>query len=109
MIDPTTRDRQGPDAGSQYRSEIFAADPVQQHIAEVYIRQLSAAQLFGAAIVTRVSPLHGFYTAEGYHQDYLVKHPDAPYIVFNDLPKIETLKRFYPDLYRAQPVVLAKR
>jgi len=109
LMDPTSLDYQGPDDGPQYRSEIFAADAAQERAAEAYIAQLSRAHAFAARIVTRVSLLHGFYTAEPYHQDYLIRHPDQPYIVVNDLPKIAKLHRLYPDLYRPQPVTLAQR
>lgn len=104
--DPTELDRQGPDTGTQYRSNIFAADETQKRIALAYIRQLEAAHVFGAPIVTRVNSLVAFYPAEGYHQDYLIHHPDQPYIVDNDLPKIANLKRLYAGLYRAAPVMV---
>jgi len=103
--DPTQLDRQGPDAGTQYRSAIFVATPEQERTAREYIAQLSAAKVFAAPIVTRLEPLRAFYAAEAYHQDYLVRHPDAPYVVFNDLPKIENLKRLYPALYRDAPAL----
>ena len=106
VMDPTTLNYQAPDAGTQYRSEIFAADPAQQRIAEAYIRQLSGA--FSRPIVTRVGALHGFYPAEAYHQDYLIRHADQPYIVHNDLPKIAKLRRFYPQLYVERPVTTAR-
>lgn len=109
IMDPTTLNRQGPDQGPQYRSEIFAADPAQQRVANAYITQLGAAHAFSRPIATRVSNLGGFYPAEDYHQDYLIRNPGAPYIVVNDLPKLETLKRLYPDLYRTEPVTLAAR
>ena len=109
VIDPTSFNRQGPDQGLQYRSEIFAADPAQQRTASAYIDQLARSHVFAHPIVTRVSSLSGFYPAESYHQDYLVKHPDAPYIVINDQPKIEKLKRLYPDLYRPNPITMARR
>jgi peptide-methionine (S)-S-oxide reductase len=108
VMDPTTLNAQGPDSGPSYRSEIFAADPAQQHVAKAYIDQLAAAHAFDRPIVTRVSLGKTFYAAEGYHQNYLVRHPDAPYIVWNDLPKLDTLKRLYPGLYRPDPV-LARR
>jgi len=109
LMDPTTRDYQSPDDGPQYRSEIFAADAAQQRAAAAYIAQLERAHAFAAPIVTRVSLLHGFYAAEAYHQDYLIRHPDQPYIAVYDLPKIAKLQRLYPDLYRAEPVSLALR
>jgi peptide-methionine (S)-S-oxide reductase len=103
--DPTLLNRQGPDEGTQYRSEIFFADPTQQKIAQSYIAQLQQAQVFKQPVVTRVDPLQGFYPAEGYHQDYLFRNPHQPYIVYNDLPKIENLKRVFPDIYRDKPVL----
>src|SRR5262249_11205398 len=86
--DPTELNRQGPDSGTQYRSAIFYANEEQKRIAESYIAQLDQAKLFGHRIVTQVVPLKSFYEAESYHQDYLVHHPDEPYIVYNDLPKL---------------------
>lgn len=100
--DPTELNRQGPDTGTQYRSAIFYGTEEQKRIAEAYIDQLNKAKVFGAAIVTKVSPLKAFYEAEGYHQDYLALHPNEPYIVFNDLPKLEDLKKNFPDLYKAK-------
>jgi peptide-methionine (S)-S-oxide reductase len=105
--DPTQLNRQGPDSGSQYRSSIFYADDTQRHIAESYIAQLSQAKAFARPIVTRVDVLKGFYAAEGYHQDFLIKNPDYPYIVFNDLPKIKNLKAQFPQLYQDAPVMVA--
>src|SRR5271170_2503857 len=107
--DPTELNRQGPDEGTQYRSEIFAASPDQARIAKAYIAQLDAAHAFGGAIVTKVEPLKGFYPAEGYHQDYLTRHPTQPYIVFNDLPKVEALKRLFPNEYRSDPVLVVAK
>lgn len=98
--DPTQLNRQSPDVGPQYRSEIFTATPEQARIAKAYIAQLGAAKVFGAPIVTRVEPLKGFYPAEAYHQDYLAHHPDQPYIVYNDAPKLVALKQLFPALYR---------
>src|ERR1700756_2454997 len=103
--DPTELNRQGPDEGTQYRSSIFYADATQQKIATAYIEQLQQAHTFKRPVVTRVDPLKGFYPAEGYHQDYLVHNPHQPYIVYNDLPKIENLKRVFPEIYRDQPVL----
>lgn len=102
--DPTEVDAQGPDEGSQYRSAIFVASPEQKQVAERYIAQLDSAGVFHQPIATRIEPMRGFYPAEGYHQDYLIHHPDSLYIVRNDLPKISALHRLYPDLYRDQPV-----
>jgi peptide-methionine (S)-S-oxide reductase len=107
--DPTEVNRQGPDEGTQYRSEIFAASPEQDATAKAYIAQLDAAHVYAAPIATRVEALKGFYPAEGYHQDYLVQNPDSSYIRINDLPKIEALKRVWPDFYRALPVLLAEK
>ena len=103
--DPTQLNRQGPDEGTQYRSSIFFADPMQQKIATAYIAQLDQAHVFARPVVTRVDPLKGFYPAEGYHQDYLVRNPHQPYIVYNDLPKVENLKRVFPDIYLDKPVL----
>jgi len=98
--DPTELNRQGPDEGTQYRSSIFYATPQQQDVAEAYIRQLTSAKVFNKAIVTKVVPLEGFYPAEDYHQNFLVQHPDYPYIVYNDLPKLDHLKKEFPELLR---------
>ena len=98
--DPTQLNRQGPDEGPQYRSSIFYATPEQQAVAEAYVRQLDAAKIFKRSIVTKVVPLEGFYPAETYHQNFLVQHPDYPYIVYNDLPKLEHLKKEFPELLR---------
>ena len=106
--DPTQLNRQGPDVGSQYRSEIFYSTPEQKRIAEAYIAQLEQAHAFPRPIVTRVESLPGFYPAEDYHQDFLVHNPTYPYIVFNDLPKIENLKRLLPDYYVGRPVLLSR-
>jgi peptide-methionine (S)-S-oxide reductase len=103
--DPTQRDRQGPDTGSQYRSAVFYADAAQKHIADAYIAQLNAAHAFSQPIVTRVDALRGFYPAEGYHQDYLVHNPSSPYIAMYDLPKVANLKRLFPELYVSKPVL----
>ena len=104
--DPTQFNRQGPDSGPSYRSEIFFASPTQERVARAYVEQLTKANVFHSAIVTKIEALKGFYAAEDYHQDYLIQHPNQPYIMFNDLPKIEALKRVYPELYRAAPVTL---
>ena len=105
--DPTQLNAQGPDSGTSYRSEIFAVTPQQQKTAQAYIAQLQAAHVFAAPIVTKVEPLMGFYPAEDDHQDFLVRNPTYPYIVFNDLPKIDALKRVFPAMYREKPVMLA--
>ena len=104
--DPTQLNRQGPDIGSQYRSAIFPVDQAQAETAKAYIAQLEEAHAFSAPIVTRVEPDRPFYPAEAYHQDFLARHPAHPYIVINDLPKIESLKRLFPDLYRPEPVLV---
>jgi peptide-methionine (S)-S-oxide reductase len=104
--DPTELDRQGPDRGPSYRSEIFFASPSQERIARAYVQQLTKAKVFASPIVTKIEPLKGFYEAEDYHQDYLIHNPQQPYIVYNDLPKIEALKQVYPQVYRATPVAL---
>jgi peptide-methionine (S)-S-oxide reductase len=98
--DPTQLDRQGPDSGSQYRSSIFYTSAEQKHIADSYVGQLTAAKLYSRPIVTKIVPFDAFYPAEDYHQDYLKRHPDNPYIAMNDLPKIDELKQQFPDLYR---------
>lgn len=97
--DPTQLNRQGPDYGSQYRSVIFYATDEQKRIADAYIAQLDQAKVFSAKIVTDVTPLKGFYQAEGYHQNYATLHPDNPYIMYNDLPKIANLRKEFPELY----------
>jgi peptide-methionine (S)-S-oxide reductase len=107
--DPTELNRQGPDEGVRYRSEIFYADARQQAIAQAYIAQLREAGVFAQPIVTQLAPLTGFYRAEDYHQDFLVRNTDYDYIVQNDLPKIANLQRLYPQLYRAQPVLVDKQ
>jgi methionine-S-sulfoxide reductase len=105
--DPTQLNRQGPDEGTQYRSNIFYTSDEQKQVAEKYIAQLDAARVFPARIVTRVDPFKGFYAAEDYHQDYLLNHPDQPYIAFNDLPKVRNFARLLPSLYNAKPVTVA--
>lgn len=105
--DPTELNRQGPDEGTQYRSDIWYTNAEQQKIAAAYIAQLTKAHVYAAPIVTRVDAFKGFYPAEAYHQDFLIKNPDYPYIVINDLPKIAALKRLYPALYAEKPVRVA--
>ncbi|MGA9884334.1 MAG: peptide-methionine (S)-S-oxide reductase MsrA [Candidatus Acidiferrales bacterium] len=100
-LDPTELNRQGPDDGTQYRSAIFYENPEQERIARAYVEQLTAARTFPRPIVTQIVPFKAFYRAEAYHQDYLVHHPDNPYIVYNDLPKIANLKRQFPNFYVA--------
>jgi peptide-methionine (S)-S-oxide reductase len=103
--DPTQLNRQGPDSGTQYRSEVFYTDERQKEIATAYIAQLNAAHAFSRPIVTRVDPLKGFYPAEGYHQDYLVNHPTSFYIMVNDQPKVENFRRLFPAQYADRPVL----
>jgi peptide-methionine (S)-S-oxide reductase len=107
--DPTQLNRQGPDVGPQYRSAIFPANAEQEKIARAYIAQLSQARVFKAAIVTTIEPDRPFFQAEDYHQDFLQKNPRNPYIVINDLPKIQELKKTFTDLYRAAPVLVGSR
>ena len=104
--DPTQLNRQGPDEGPQYRSAVFYVDAAQQQVAQAYIAQLDKAGIFKRPVVTQLTPLAGFYPAEAYHQDYATRHPENPYIVYNDLPKVENLKRLFPDRYREQPVLV---
>jgi peptide-methionine (S)-S-oxide reductase len=106
--DPTQLNRQGPDTGTQYRSAIVYSDDTQKNNATAYIAQLNQAGVFHRPIVTRVDHLKGFYPAESYHQDYLVHNPSNPYIAYNDLPKIENLKRVFPNYYSDRPVLLAQ-
>ena len=96
--DPTELNRQGPDVGPQYRSAIFYSNDEQKKIAESYIKQLDQAKFFPEKIVTQVAPLTGFYLAEDYHQNYLVNHPNEPYIVYNDMPKLVNLRKLLPEL-----------
>jgi len=97
--DPTELNRQGPDQGTQYRSSIFYTNDEQKHIAEAYIAQLDKAKVFPSKIVTQIVPLQAFYPAEAYHQNYATLHPNQPYIVFNDAPKVAQLRQEFPDLY----------
>lgn len=105
--DPTELNRQGPDVGTQYRSTIFPMNAEQASVAKAYIAQLDQTRVFNAKIVTTIEPGRPFYPAEDYHQDYLTLHPKNPYIVINDLPKIENLKRILPEMYRPTPVLVA--
>ncbi len=100
--DPTQLNRQSPDVGTQYRSEIFTTNAAQQQVANAYIAQLGAAKVFADPIVTRVEPLQHFYPAEDYHQNYLEMHPHEPYIVYNDAPKLVHLKAMFPALYKGR-------
>lgn len=104
--DPTQLNRQGPDHGTQYRSAVWYTSGAQRQAAEKYIAGLEKSRIFPKPIVTTVKPLMGFYPAEAYHQDYYVRHPDALYIVYNDVPKVKALKRDFPSLWREDPVLL---
>jgi peptide-methionine (S)-S-oxide reductase len=106
--DPTQLNRQGPDTGTQYRSAIFPANDEQAKVARAYIAELDRAKVYNATIVTKIEPGHDFYPAEAYHQDFLTLNPTYPYIVYNDLPKIENLKRLFPKLYRDDPVLVSQ-
>jgi peptide-methionine (S)-S-oxide reductase len=99
--DPTELDRQGPDVGISYRSDIFYVNPTQRKIAQAYIAQLDRAKVFPAKIVTRVDPLSLFHAAVPSQQDFMMKHPDLPYIAYNDRPKLAALKRLFPSYYRS--------
>jgi peptide-methionine (S)-S-oxide reductase len=103
--DPTQVGRQFPDEGTQYRSEIFYENPVQRTVAQRYIAQLGAARVFASPIATRVDPDSGFFRAEAHHQDYLVRHPTAPYIAVYDMPKVGELKALFPAAWRPDPVL----
>ena len=107
-LDPTQVDRQGPDRGTQYRSELFVDGPEQDRTAQAYVAQLEAAHAFSRPIATRIGPAVPFYPAEAYHQDYLVRHPDAPYIVYNDLPKVRSLEALFPENWQAMPATVSK-
>jgi peptide-methionine (S)-S-oxide reductase len=98
--DPTELNRQGPDDGTQYRSSIFYGSDEQRDIAQAYIEQLDAAKVFKRRIVTKVVPLDGFYPAEAYHQDFVRHNPTYPYVVYNDLPKLDHLKKAFPELLK---------
>jgi peptide-methionine (S)-S-oxide reductase len=107
--DPTQLNRQGPDTGTQYRSEIFPQNEAQAKVAKDYIAQLDQARVFKRPIVTKTDSMKTpFYTAEAYHQDYAIHHPYQPYIVFNDAPKVENLKKMFPDVWRDQPATVAE-
>ena len=104
--DPTQLNRQGPDVGTQYRSTIFPQNAEQARVAQAYIAQLDKAGVFGSRSSPRSRPTKRFYPAEAYHQDYMTRNPRQPYIVFNDLPKVENLKRLFAERYRATPVLV---
>jgi peptide-methionine (S)-S-oxide reductase len=105
--DPTQLNRQGPDSGTQYRSAIFTTSDEQKKVAEAYIAQLNAAKVYKKPIVTKIGPLEAFYPAEAYHQDYLTLHPNQPYIVFNDIPKVENLKKIFAENYIEKPTLVS--
>jgi peptide-methionine (S)-S-oxide reductase len=105
--DPTQLNRQGPDSGTQYRSAIFTTNDEQKKVTDAYIAQLNAAKVYSQPIVTKVGPLQGFYPAEDYHQDYLTLHPTQPYIAYNDLPKVENLKKIFAANYIEKPTLVS--
>jgi len=105
--DPTQLNRQGPDSGTQYRSAIFTTNDEQKKVAEAYIAQLNAAKVYKKPIVTKVGTLEGFYPAEAYHQDYLTLHPNQPYIAYNDIPKVENLKKIFAENYIEKPTLVS--
>ena len=105
--DPTQLNRQGPDSGTQYRSAIFTTSDEQKKVADAYIAQLNSAKVYSKPIVTKVGPLEGFFPAEAYHQDYLTLHPSQPYIAYNDLPKIENLKKIFAENYIEKPTLVS--
>jgi peptide-methionine (S)-S-oxide reductase len=107
--DPTQLNRQGPDSGTQYRSAIFTTSDEQKKVADAYIAQLNAAKVYKKPIVTKVGPLEGFYAAEAYHQDYLTLHPTQPYIAYNDIPKVENLKKVFAGNYIEKPTLVSAR
>ncbi|MBR1159185.1 peptide-methionine (S)-S-oxide reductase MsrA [Bradyrhizobium elkanii] len=104
--DPTQLNRQGPDSGTQYRSAIFTTSDEQKKVADAYIAQLNAAKVYKKPIVTKVGALEAFYPAEGYHQDYLTLHPNQPYIAYNDIPKVENLKKIFAENYIEKPTLV---
>ena len=105
--DPTQLNRQGPDSGTQYRSAIFTTSEEQKKIADAYIAQLNSAKVYKKPIMTKVGPLEGFYPAEAYHQDYLTLHSDQPYIAYNDIPKVENLKKIFAENYIEKPTLVS--
>ena len=107
--DPTELNRQGPDEGTQYRSAIFPENDEQARVAKAYIAEIDRAHIFKAPIVTTIEPGKTFFPAEGYHQDFMARNPTYPYIVFNDKPKVENLKRLFPELYRAEPALVGAK
>jgi peptide-methionine (S)-S-oxide reductase len=107
--DPTQLNRQGPDSGTQYRSAIFTTNDEQKKVTDAYIAQLNAAKVYPKPIVTKVGPLEGFFPAEAYHQDYLTLHPNQPYIAYNDIPKVENLKKIFAENYIEKPTLVSAR
>jgi peptide-methionine (S)-S-oxide reductase len=107
--DPTQLNRQGPDSGPQYRSAIFTTNDEQKKVAEAYIAQLNAAKVYKKPIATKVGPLEAFFPAEAYHQDYLTLHPNQPYIAYNDIPKVENLKKVFAENYAEKPTLVSAR
>jgi peptide-methionine (S)-S-oxide reductase len=107
-LDPTEVDRQGPDWGTQYRSELFVSSPDQEQTARAYLAQLEAAHIYPRPIATRIDPAGPFYPAEAYHQDYLTLHPNAPYIAYNDMPKVRDLESSFPQNWKAAPTTINK-
>jgi peptide-methionine (S)-S-oxide reductase len=98
--DPTQLNRQGPDVGPQYRSAIFYTDTDQERVAKAYVDQLTKEKVFARPIVTEIVPLDKFFMAEAYHQDYMRHHPNEPYIIINDAPKVAHLRERFPEMYR---------
>jgi len=107
--DPTELDRQGPDEGTQYRSAVFPTSQAQARVAKAYIAELNGGRAFASPVVTTIEPGKTFYRAEDYHQNFLARNPTYPYIVVNDLPKIEALKRLFPEVYRAEPALVGAK
>jgi len=107
--DPTQLNRQGPDSGTQYRSAIFTTNDEQKKVTDAYIAQLNAAKVYKKPIVTKVGPLEGFFPAEAYHQDYLTLHPNQPYIAYNDIPKVENLKKIFAENYVEKPTLVSAK
>jgi peptide-methionine (S)-S-oxide reductase len=106
---PPQLNRQGPDSGTQYRSAIFTTNDEQKKVTDAYIAQLNAAKVYKKPIVTKVGPLEGFFPAEAYHQDYLTLHPNQPYIAFNDIPKVENLKKIFAENYIEKPTLVSAK
>ena len=101
ITDPTQRNRQGPDEGTQYRSALFPQSSGQERVAKAYIAQLSTAHVYSAQIVTRIESGNGFFPAESYHQDFMTKNPTYAYIVIYDRPKVMALKRLFPSRWKS--------